>query len=242
VRRARIAIIVFVGSLAGACGDDTPQGGAGSTSTTVAPETTTSAPAPTTSTTVERELSEASRLRLDGIGPVKIGMSLEEASAAVGRKVAVDETSLIQEPGEATCGFADVEDGPAGLSFMVLRDNPGAEWKIYRVDVFDTSRIATGGGIRNGSTEDEVKQVYGDKMKVEPHTYTGPEGHYLVLDVDGEGGYMLLFETDGTKVLQFRSGNDEAVRAPRGLRLISPEIAQLRERLGKSAVPPSRRS
>jgi hypothetical protein len=55
--------------------------------------------------------------------------------------------------------------------------------------------------------------VYGDELKVEPHAYTGPEGHYLVLDVDGEGtGLMLLFETDGRKVTQFRSGNDEAVR------------------------------
>lgn len=215
MRRARIATILLVGSLAGACGDDAPQGSAGSTSTTAAPETTTSAPAPTTSTTVEREVSEASRLRLDGIGPVKIGMSLEEASAAVGRAVTVEENSLLEDK-ESTCGFADVEGGPTGLSFMVLRDNPSAEWKIYRVDVFDTSRIATGGGIRNGSTEDEVKQVYGDKLKVEPHEYTGPVGHYLVLDVDGVGGYMLLFETDGTKVLQFRSGNDEAVRAPEG--------------------------
>jgi len=46
--------------------------------------------------------------------------------------------------------------------------------------------------------------------------YTGPEGHYLVLDADGEGGNMLLFETDGAKVLQFRSGDDSAVRAPEG--------------------------
>ena len=219
MRRSWIARAALAGLLAGAhaCGDDPNAGSdtAGSTATTAAAPTTTSAPASTTTTTVEQELSEASRLRLDGIGPVKIGMTLEEASAAVGRNVMVKENSLLADE-ESTCGFAEVEGGPDGLSFMVLRDNPGGEWRIYRTDVYDTMRIATGGGIRIGATEDEVKQVYGDQLKTEPHEYTGPEGHYLVLDVDGVGGYMLLFETDGTKVLRFRSGNDEAVRAPEG--------------------------
>jgi hypothetical protein len=219
MRCSRIRIVVLAGLLVGAtaCGDPAGPGGdtAGATSTTAAPETTTSTVAATTTTGVERELSEASRLRLDGIGPVKIGMTLEEASAAVGREVAVEENSLLAGE-ESTCGFAKVEGGPAGLSFMVLRDGAGAEWRIYRVDVFDTSGIATSGGVRIGATEDEVKQVYGDQLKVEPHEYTGPEGHYLVLDVDGEGGSMLLFETDGTKVTQFRSGNDEPVRYVEG--------------------------
>ncbi len=219
MRRAWTAKAVLVLLLAGAnaCGDNPPagNGAAGSTSTTAPAATTISAPASTTATTVERDLSEASRLRLDGIGPVEIGMTLEEASAAVGRNVVVKENSLLADE-ESTCGFAEVEGGPAGLSFMVLRDDPAAEWRIYRVDVYETSRIATGGGVRIGATEDEVKKVYGGQLKTEPHEYTGPEGHYLVLDVDGEGGYMLLFETDGTKVLRFRSGNDAAVRAPEG--------------------------
>ncbi|HEY3239992.1 MAG TPA: hypothetical protein VGL92_10540 [Acidimicrobiia bacterium] len=220
MRRARIAVIaltVLAAIVAGAaCGDDAGQGRgqAPSTSTTAVPETTTSVPA-TTTTTGERDLSEASRLRLDGIGPIQIGMTVAEASAAVGRTVAVHPNSLLHGA-DSLCGFAEVSRGPADLLFMVLRDDPAAEWRIYRVDVHESSRIATGGGIRIGATEDEVKQVYGDELQVEPHEYTGPEGHYLVLDADGAGGYMLLFETDGTRVLQFRSGNDEAVRHVEG--------------------------
>lgn len=198
-------------------GDDQGSGAAGTTSTSSPATTGTAAPASTTTaSTVERELSEDSRLRLDGIGPVKIGMTLTEATQAVGREVAVDPRSLFDDA-ESVCGFAEVSGGPGDLAFMVLRDDPQAEWRIYRADVHEASRIATGGGIRIGATEDEVKQVYGDKLKVEPHEYTGPVGHYLILDVDGEGtGFMLLFETDGTRVTQFRSGNDEAVRAPEG--------------------------
>ncbi len=218
-RPRRITAVIASVLISAACGngDDQGSGAAGSTSTSTPATTGTTTPAPTstTATTGERELSEDSRLRLDGIGPVKIGMTVAEATQAVGREVAVDPDSLFDA--ESTCGFAGVSGGPEDLLFMVLRDDPKAEWKIYRVDVYQASGIATGGGIRIGATEDEVKQVYGDELKVEPHEYTGPVGHYLVLDVDGEGtGFMLLFETDGTKVTQFRSGNDEAVRAPEG--------------------------
>ena len=214
-----LAVLLAVSlSAAVACGEPDTQTAAGGTttsSTPPAPETTV--PAPTTTTTAaERELTEQSRLRLDGIGPVRIGMTPEEATQAVGREVAVDESSLLNDA-ESVCGFAEVSGGPAGLAFMVLRPDPSADWRIYRIDVFEEGRIATGGGIRIGSTEDQVKLVYGDELKVEPHHYTGPEGHYLVLDVDGEGtGLMLLFETDGAKVTQFRSGNEEAVRYVEG--------------------------
>lgn len=54
--------------------------------------TTTSPPvaSSTTTTTLEKELTATSRVRLDGIGPVVMGMTLADATAAVGRRVAVD--------------------------------------------------------------------------------------------------------------------------------------------------------
>ena len=218
MRRPLAVLVALCLTAAVACGDpDAETGASGTTTSSTPPAPETTAPAPTTTTTTaERELTDRSRLRLDGIGPVTIGMTPEEATRVVGREVAVDERSLLHDA-ESVCGFAEVSGGPAGLGFMVLRADPGSEWRIYRIDVFEEGRIATGGGIRIGSTEDQVKLVYGEELKVEPHHYTGPEGHYLVLDVDGEGtGFMLLFETDGAKVTQFRSGNDEAVRYVEG--------------------------
>ena len=62
-----------------------------------------------------------------------------------------------------------------------------------------------------------MRSVYGDKIKTEPHYYTAAEGgHYMVLDVDGHAGPKLLFETDGVKVLTYRSGFQSAVEAVEG--------------------------
>lgn len=55
----------------------------GSTAPTVAPPPATTQPAPTvtTTTTAPERLSASSRLSLDGLGPVDIGMTLDQASA-----------------------------------------------------------------------------------------------------------------------------------------------------------------
>lgn len=197
--------------VAGCAEDDDGDGGAATTTTQ------SSVPSSTTTATPERELTAASRVRLDGIGPVRMGMTLEEATAAVGRRVAVDPESLIGDDGTDLCGFAVVDGGPEGLAFMVNRDVPADAWRIVRLDVSDDGTIATGGGIRVGSTEDEVRRAYGDEIETEPHHHTAAEGgHYLVLDVDGPDGMKLLFETDGTKVLTYRSGLQSAVEAVEG--------------------------
>lgn len=192
--------------LGASCGDD------GDGSDGAAATTTTQAPAPSSTATTavpEKELTATSRVRLDGIGPVTMRMTLAEATAAVGRRVAVDPDSLIND--DDVCGFALVDGGPDGLGFMVNRDEPGDDWRIVRLDVSDVG-IATGGGVQVGSTEDEVKRAYGDKIKTEPHHYTAEEGgHYMTLDVDGPGGMKLLFETDGAKVVTYRSGLEGAV-------------------------------
>lgn len=196
--------------LVAGCGEDEKGDDAASTTTRAA------ATASTTSSTPEKELTAKSPVRLDGIGPVVMGMTLAEATAAVGRRVAVDPNSLIAGDDTDLCGSALVEGGPEGLSFMVNRDRPGGEWRIVRLDVSDGGTIATGGGIRVGSTEEDVRRVYGKDVRTEPHAYTGPKGHYMVLDVDGPGGMKLLFETDGTKVLTYRSGLEGAVEAIEG--------------------------
>lgn len=208
------AACVVVLLLAAGCGDE-GNGDDASSTTTRAPVTASTA-ATTTSMPEEKELTAKSPVRLDGIGPVIMGMTLDEATAAVGRRVAVDQDSLISGDDTDLCGFAVVDGGPEELSFMVNRDRPRDEWRIVRLDVSDDGTIATVGGIRVGSTEEDVRRVYGNAIKTEPHAYTGPQGHYMILDGDGPGGMKLLFETDGTKVLTYRSGLEGAVDAIEG--------------------------
>lgn len=157
------------------------------------------------------QLSEESRLRMDGIGPVRVGMTPDEASKAAGQKITV--------AGESEgCGHGTVESGPKGLSFMVLRDKAAGPWKIARVEIDDASKIATEAGIAIGASEDDVKKAYSGsngKLSTEPHKYD-PNGHYMTYDTDGDGGLLLLFETEAAKVTRFRSGNEEAVNFVEG--------------------------
>lgn len=211
-RRALVAVCVTLLVLSAGCSDDEENAPAAGTA---AQESVTSST--TTATTPEKELTTRSRVRLDGIGPVTMLMTLAEATAAVGRTVAVDPESLINGDDTDTCGYAVVQGGPDGLGFMVNRDGRGDDWRIVRLDVSDGGTIATGGGIRIGSTEDEVDRVYGKQIRTEPHHYTAADGgHYMILDVDGREGMRLLFETDGTRVLTYRSGLESAVDAVEG--------------------------
>jgi hypothetical protein len=217
-----MAVLVALGLSVGACGEDggqsaTTPSSAGDTTvtsaatTSSAPETTTTTAAPeSTTTTTGKGLSDESRLAFDGIGPVKVGMTLAEASAAVGKPVEVDPDYVLDN-----CAYAETAGGPKGLSFMVLRDAERDPWRIVRVDVDDESRIATLSGIRIGATEAEVKRIYGapgrtGTITVENHVYVDG-GHYISYDDDGPAGLRMLFETDGQKVTRFRSGRQGPV-------------------------------
>ena len=154
-----------------------------------------------------RRFTSAARLRLDGIGPVGIGMTTAEASRASGKSIRVDPAS---SPHPSFCAFATVEGGP-DIAFMVISD------RIQRVDVGPESSVRTVSGVGIGDSEDEVQRIYGDRTRVEPHPYD-EEGRYLVYDSPepSQRGLLLIFETDGTRVTSFRAGERGAVEAPEG--------------------------
>src|SRR5688500_214974 len=167
---------VLLGLALPGCGDSDPSPRAESTATT-ATTATTAAPASTTTTTAPG-LSDESRLVFDGIGPIKVGMTLAEASAAAGQPVEIDPGYVLDG-----CAYAEVKGGPQGLLLMVLRDKETDPWRIVRIDVDDGSRIATLSGIRIGATEADVKRIYGEpgrtgKITVENHEYV-EGGHYI---------------------------------------------------------------
>jgi hypothetical protein len=80
--------------------------------------------------------------------------------------------------------------------------------------VTDPSRIASFTGVRIGATESEVEKSWlvpkGGKVEKTGHEYV-EGGHYITFDEDGPAGNLMLFETDGKKVTQFRSGQQEPV-------------------------------
>lgn len=128
-----------------------------------------------------------------GIGQISAGMTLDEANAATGNALIVPAT--LEE-----CDWVRVKDAPKGLLLMVEGG------KITRVNIDDSSTIATTNGAKIGDTEEHIELLYSGQVEVQPHKYT--TGHYLVVTpVDpAEKDYRIVFETDGKKVLRYRSG------------------------------------
>lgn len=168
----------------------------------------------TTSTAVPADpggsLTVEDQVQLDGVGPVKVGMTLPEASEAAGVEIVGQADS---SPGglDSGCYFAAPEEGPPGLSFMVVDD------LIARVDIAAPG-VNTLSGVGVGSTSDEVLATYGvERIAVEPHPFRAPDaGQYLRYVTTAESELSLIFETDGAAVTSYRAGDAQAVAATEG--------------------------
>jgi hypothetical protein len=96
-------------------------------------------------------LDSESRLRVDGLGPVGIGMHLEEAVATTGLPMSYDE-------GPHCVGY-NTKGPPTG----VFLTSAGGSFKVDFISISEPS-IATLSGIRVGSTLAEVRRTYGDRL------------------------------------------------------------------------------
>ena len=130
----------------------------------------------------------------EGLGQIQIGMNLTDA---------VNMGLLNENPTMNTrCDFVFPAVGagiPDGVSVMVVKG------RIARIDV-DTGSVTTEDGAKIGDTEDHIKSIYGDEVKLEPHKYI-EGGHYMTVAGDSaSAGKALVFETDGKRVTMFRGG------------------------------------
>jgi hypothetical protein len=130
----------------------------------------------------------------DGLGQIQIGMTLNEA---------VNMGLLNERPDlKAECDYVYPAVGagiPFGVGVMVVRG------KIARIDI-DTGSVTTEDGAKIGDSEDRLKSIYDDELRVEPHKYI-EGGHYMtVMGDSASAGKALVFETDGKRVTMFRGG------------------------------------
>lgn len=143
---------------------------------------------------LDRARSSGWILSLDGIGPVRVGMQIDDVERLLDDVARLDRI----EP-EDVCGYARFATVPAGVSFMVSGTT------VVRVDV-TAARIFDGFGLGLGSTEEAVVARHRDRVRVEPHPYMGPEGHTLVVEDPAQPGFRQIFETDGRLVIGMRAG------------------------------------
>ncbi|MDZ8025566.1 MAG: hypothetical protein RMX35_18795 [Nostoc sp. DcaGUA01] len=142
----------------------------------------------------QTKLTNQSKLFTNGIGQVRVGMTVSQASKAAG-------TRLVGDPPNKYCYYVKPEWDPKNVGFMVT------EGRISRVDVWRDGKITTLKGAKIGDTEARIKSLYPGQIKVTPHNYV-QGGHYLtfVPKDQSDQNYRVVFETDGKRVTQIRSG------------------------------------
>jgi hypothetical protein len=110
--------------------------------------------------------------------------------------------SMAQDSDQQTCFYADLR-GHSGISLMILNG------RVARVDI-DNKDTQTIEGIHNGDSEAHALSIYGKRLKVTPHAYTAPEGHYLTVHT-ADGRYGIRFETDDGKIVRYYAGRVDAI-------------------------------
>ncbi len=136
-----------------------------------------------------------------GVGPVRVGMGVEELRKAVGEEVEVEPRAL------SGCGYAKLPGRFSGVWAMVVKGS------VARVDV-TREGIRTSSGVAVGSTEGAAREAYGKRVVVTHHEYV-EEGHYLTVS-DSGGRHALVLETEGGVVTSFRVGRLPEVTFPEG--------------------------
>lgn len=142
----------------------------------------------------QAKLTNQSKLFINGIGQVRVGMSVSQATKAAG-------TKLVGDSPNNSCYYLKPQGQPREVGFMVTEN------RISRVDVWRNSKITTLKGAKIGDSEARIKSLYPGQIQVTPHKYV-QGGHYLTfIPKDrADQNYRLVFETDGKRVTQFRSG------------------------------------
>ncbi|WP_326827150.1 hypothetical protein [Streptomyces sp. NBC_01751] len=141
-------------------------------------------------------------ITVNGMGPLKMGMSRNEAARAIGMPIPGEE-------GRRVCTDFTVEGGPEGLLLRFTSDRLVA---IYVTRPATT--IATRSGIHIGTTRDDVLNTYAGEITAVTPDYGGEELVFAP-SAPGFAGRVIRFEISDGAVETFIAGErDWAVFAP----------------------------
>jgi len=154
----------------------------------------------------QSQLTIESKVSINSIDSIKVGMNLPEAAMATKTKL------YLAYAGSDSCYYLQTEGELKDVSFMVTKDEQKSKQKyitsdtIARIDI-NNPKVTTISGAKIGDSETKIKSIYGDKIKVSAHPYN-PKGHYLTFIPQDEKdkNYRLIFETDGKVVTSYRVG------------------------------------
>jgi hypothetical protein len=142
------------------------------------------------------------QLRMDGIGPLKIGMRSSAANKSVGNTIKRDEPGPMPAQGCTQVGLR----GHPGIALMFIDD------VLARVDLYQPG-LKTKEGVAVGDPVKRVPARYPD-AKSEPNKYDAKE-HYFTSQ-SGDGRLAMRFETRHGKIARAYAGQLAAVQLTEG--------------------------
>jgi len=137
-------------------------------------------------------LGPEDRLDLTRLGPVRIGMTLAEAEQAAGVPFVVPQ---MQPDVDGLCTVVRPESTLPGVTFLLV------DQRITMIHIDAPATNPTRSGVRVGSSEQQVRETYGDALEEREHPYYADEpgrAVYLVVVPDGERQSLLVEVVDGT--------------------------------------------
>lgn len=144
-------------------------------------------------------------LRVDGAGPLKVGMRFDTVNKILGEHMA-------RVPARQRTAPACFQVSPAeeeGIVLMFVKD------VLKRVDVTQPG-IESERGIALDDPEGKVGRYYGEAVRTAVHARR-PDGHYLTVRA-GEGQYAIRFEAEQGRVAAMYAGAWEQVLQEDGCR------------------------
>lgn len=145
-------------------------------------------------------------LTVQGLSPVRLGMSLDQMSRALNKKLSPFDSNEWEGEG---CWYTSVIGDPdSQISYMMNKN------RLVRIDVDgpheELEPIKTDSGFSIGSPEKAIRDHYGSSMERDVHAYVGADGSYLRIR-SRDGKSAILFETVDGSVKRIRTGYFPAV-------------------------------
>lgn len=129
------------------------------------------------------------RLSFQGLGPVRIGMTIQQVKA-LGFKLTTGGPRSNDEE-HFYCHYLDTAPDYPEIALMMNED------RLVRIDIAYGSKPGLWkslSGAMIGMSEAEMRAIYGDWLKESTHPYLEDSGSYLSLNSD-DGRYAMIFET-----------------------------------------------
>ena len=134
-----------------------------------------------------------------GIGPVRVGMTPEEAGVAIGRPL------VRKTVPHSNCDWRVLGDGNDGVAWMVV-DGRIATSRIWRPGV------QTRSGVQVGDPETKVMQAYPGYIEVSERKYSGGPHQLIFTPKDPtDQAYRVVFLTDRVTVQEIQAGRHPEV-------------------------------